>query len=458
VSARAFGLRTRVGLVFGGALMLAVMIATAWWVQETRRAIGEEVTAASRVAEQWLNVLVAETLRDEANGPARLMSHLRAVGRLRANQLEVVGAQGERLYLSPEPTYKAGRFAPAWFAERVAPALPIRRFDAGDRQLVLRPDTSRAVLDAWDDLCAGLGWAAAALLLIGLATRAALDRALAPLGQIDAALARGAEGHFDRRLPTYRVAELDRLAASYNRLAERLDRSEALSLRLEQDQAFACALHARLAEERRLIARELHDELGQGIAAVRAMSGAILQRCDDQPHIHGSAQAILAMTGQMQDGVRAILHRLHAASPGSGARLDQAVAEYCRLWSGHHPDIRVACDLTPPNGPTGESLSVTVMRLLQESLTNVARHSGASQVEVQLRFARDAVALEVRDNGRGLPAELAPGRFGLTGMRERVAELRGELRLDTPPGGGLRISARLPHIPPFEENADGLHA
>jgi hypothetical protein len=193
VSARAFGLRTRVGLVFGGALVLAVMIATAWWVQETRRAIGEEVTAASRVAEQWLNVLVAETLRDEASGPARLMNHLRAVGRLRANQLEVVGAQGERLYLSPEPTYKAGRFAPAWFAERIAPALPLRRFDAGDRQLVLRPDTSRAVLDAWDDLCAGLGWAAAALMLAGLAAHAALNRALAPLGQIDAALARGAE-------------------------------------------------------------------------------------------------------------------------------------------------------------------------------------------------------------------------------------------------------------------------
>ena len=456
VNAGAYGLRTRVGLVLGGVLMLALLIGATWWVHETRRAIGEEVTAASRVAEQWLNVLVAETLRDEADGPARLMNHLRAVGRLRANQLEVVGEQGEQLYLSPEPTYKAGRFAPAWFADRVAPPLPVRRFDAGDRQLVLRPDTSRAVLDAWDDLMAGLGWAGAALLLIGFASRSALNRALAPLAQIDAALARGAEGHFDRRLPSYRVAELDRLAASYNRLAERLDRSEARNFRLEQDQAFASALNARLAEERRLISRELHDELGQGIAAVRAISGAILQRSGDQPHIHGSAQAILAMTGQMQDGVRAILHRLRPVSTESGGRLDQAVVDYCRLWSGHHPHIRVECHVTPPDAPTGDVLGVTVLRLLQESLTNVARHSGASLVEVQLRFDSNAVTLDVRDNGRGLAPEPAAGHFGLTGMRERVAELRGELRLDTPPGGGLRVIARLPHNPSSKENSHGL--
>ena len=64
----------------------------------------------------------------------------------------------------------------------------------------------------------------------------------------------------------------------------------------------------------------------------------------------------------------------------------------------------------------------------------------------------------MRDNGRGLPPDPAPGRFGLVGMRERVAELHGELRLDTPPGGGLRVRARLPYTPSIEENADDLHA
>jgi len=450
MNGEATGLKTRIGLVLAAALALILVIAAAGWVRETRRAIGEEVRAATHVAEQWLNVLIAETLRDPDDagaGPARLMAHLNAVGRLRANQLEVIGADGVRLYVSPESTYKSGRFAPAWFDHWVAPALPLRRFDAGDRQIVLRPDTSRSVLDAWDDVNAGLGWAVALLLLVVLAARVALTRALAPLAQIDAALARGADGLFDLRLPSYRVAELDRVAASYNRLADTLERTRAQNVRLEEDQAFAHAVQARLEEERRVIARELHDELGQGITAVRAISGAILQRCDDQPQIYGSAQAILAMTGQMQDGVRAILQRLRPAAADAGAQLDRAVANYCEQWSGHHPNIRIRWTASPPAAPVDETLAVTVLRLLQESLTNVARHSGASQVEVRLASVGGRLELQVSDNGCGLAAAPRANRFGLTGMRERVGERGGELLLEAPPGGGLRVCARLPHTP-----------
>jgi two-component system sensor histidine kinase UhpB len=278
---------------------------------------------------------------------------------------------------------------------------------------------------------------------------------LAPLADIDHVLACGAAGRFDQRLPSYRVAELDRVASSYNRLADALEQSRAQNLRLEADQAFASAVQARLEDERRHIARELHDELGQGITAVRAISGAILQRTADQPQIHGSAQAILAMTSQIQDGVRTILQRLRPAI-GSGARLEQAVTDYCRLWSGIHPDIAIDCH-TPASVAVSAGVGIAVLRLLQESLTNVARHSGASRVEVRLALRSDAFELEVSDNGRGLAPEALPG-FGLKGMRERVAELHGELRLNTAPGGGLRITTCLPLLPCYEENDHGCHA
>lgn len=451
-------LGTRVGLVLAAVLLAAIVLGGAWWVRETRRAINEEIQTASHVAQQWLAVLVAETLRDPADGPSRLMAHLRAVGRVRATQLEVIGVDGRSLYTSPESTYKAGRHAPAWFAERIAPSLPVRHFDAADRQIVLRPDASRAVLDAWDDLSAGLGTATTLLLLLALGARLGLNRALAPLADIDRALARGADGRFDTRLPGYRVAELDRLASSYNRLADALDDSRAQAHRLEEDQAFARAVQARLEEERRLIARELHDELGQCITAVRAISGAIMQRSCDVPQIHGSAQAILAMTGQMQDGVRAILQRLRPHNGPAGGQLDHAVSEYCRLWSAHHPEIELDCETTPPQVATGEVLGIAVLRLLQESLTNVARHACATRVAVRLELGADSVRLDVTDNGRGLSANPGPQRFGLLGMRERVAELHGSLELQSPSSGGLRVSARLPLIPTPEDSLHGHHA
>jgi len=444
-SAARITLRSRVTLVLTALLALVLVVGSTAWVRETRHAIHEEIQAASRVAEQWLVVLIDETVRDGDEGLTRLMSHLGAVGRVRANQLEVYGAEGELRYVSPAPTYKAGRFAPSWFAELLTPELAARDYAAGELHIRMVPDASRAVLDAWDNVVAGLGWACALLVLGWVISRAALDRALAPLAQIRDALIRGAEGNFQTRLPAYPVAEVDLLARSYNRLADSLDSTRAQNARLEQDQAFSRELHARLEEERRVIARELHDELGQSITAVRAIAGAIMQRSEQLPPIHGSAQAILAMTGQMQDGVRSILQRLRPGSAVADVAIGDAVRDYCSLWSNHHPGIQVVLDLGTLNAPLSEKLALTVLRLLQESLTNVARHAGATQVEVSLKRIGAMLELRVRDNGRGFSGTAAPDRFGVLGMRERVSELHGELYFESPPSGGLSVCARLPH-------------
>lgn len=446
-------LRGRVSLAVTGLIALLLIIAAIGWIRGTRDAIHEEINAATRVAEQWLNVLIPETLAEGADPERRLMAHLKAVGRLRAHRLEIVASDGRLLYVSPESTYKAGRFAPTWFAQNVTPELEPRHFSAGALTIRLIPDGSRAALDAWDQLIAGAGWGMCLLLLMWLATRTALNRALRPIDQINTALARGADGHFDTRLPEFGIAELDHLARSYNRLADSLDHSIARNARLEESQAFAHALQQGLEAERRLIARELHDEIGQAVTAVRAIAGAIQQRTADQPNLHGSAQAILAMTGQMQDGVRNILQRLRPMALGQGSTIEEAVTHYCRLWSSHHPDIHLQCQVERLASPPCESVQFTLMRVLQESLTNVARHADARHVAVSLSLEDDKIVLRVRDDGRGLSTSPSPDRFGLIGMRERVAELQGELSFDSPVSTGLCICVRLPRVHPDREAA-----
>lgn len=442
---RPSSLHARLSLVLTALLAASLLAGGALWLRETRNAISEEIEAAGRVTEQWLNVLARETRRDPANGNARLMTALREVGRVRAHALEVSAMGGEVLYASPAPTYKAGRSAPDWFSAQLAPQLPVRHFDAGSLQLTLRPDPSRAVLDAWDDVAGLSGWGVATLLLAWLASHAALNRALRPLSDIDAAFARGAEGHFDRRLPALATPELDRLARSYNRLAERLDHTLADKHKLEEEQRFAHAVQERLEDERRAIARELHDELAQGITAVRAIAGAIQQRSADQPGIHGSAQAIVAMTGQMQDGVRAILHRLRPPALAAG-QLDKAVRDWCAQWSALYPDIALDCRIDTFQVEVGGAIQLTVQRLLQEGLTNVVRHAGASRVEVELHCTAHGVELQITDNGCGLGPDATDGRprYGLTGMHERTLALGGELRFETAAQGGLSVYARLP--------------
>lgn len=436
-------LHGRVGRVLTVLLALLMLIGAAVWARATHDAIGEEIRAASAVAQQWLSVLIAET-RDDADGNARLMEHLRALGRVRANQLQVFDAAGALLYTSPPSPYKAGRAAPDWFARYIMPELAASEYAAGTLRIRMLPDASRATLDAWDDLMAALGWACALLVLVWFGSRIAIERALSPLRQINEALVRGADGVFDTRLPACRVSEIDLLARSYNRLAERLDNTRARNARLEEDQAFSRALNVRMEEERQIIARELHDELGQSITAVRAIAGAILQRSAQSPQIHGSAQAILAMTGQLQDGVRTILQRLRSGGAGSAARIEEVVRDYCTLWASHHHDITLECHIETLPRPLGEAHALAVLRLLQEALTNVARHANASRVEVALRPLDDGLELSVRDDGRGLRGASAPDRFGVLGMRERVDELAGELHFEAAPGGGLNVRARLP--------------
>lgn len=434
----------RLSLVLTTLIAVMMLISAGVWMRETRQAIHEEVEAATRVAEQWLNVLIPETLAGGPMARERLMADLAAVGRIRANRLEVYGTDGARLYVSPEATYKAGRDAPAWFSRWLAPEVARRQFDAEGLRIVLVPDTSRSVLDAWDHLGAVLGWALAVLLGIWLATRFAIGRALAPMTEIRAALERSADGRFDQRLPEYATRELALLAHSYNRLADSLDESLATNARLEHDQALARALQARLEEERRMIARELHDELGQGISAVRSIAGAIIQRTTGQPGLNGSAQAILAMTTQMQDGVHAILQRLRSEKSAHQHHIEEALESYCALWANHHADIALTCTIEPLGEAITDALGLTILRTVQESLTNVARHAGATQVWVRLGVREGCVVVEVIDNGRGLGENPAAGRHGLLGMRERIDALRGELELASPPGGGLNVRARLP--------------
>jgi two-component system sensor histidine kinase UhpB len=130
------------------------------------------------------------------------------------------------------------------------------------------------------------------------------------------ALDRTGRGRFDIRLPVFATPELARLSRAFNGMANRLRAAVDDNVRLETAHEVAEQMQARLQAERQSIARELHDELAQGITAVRALAGAIVQRAPDVPALHIPAQSIVAVTGEMQDGVRNILQRLRpAASP-----------------------------------------------------------------------------------------------------------------------------------------------
>ena len=444
---RRLSLYSRIGLVLTGLAASLLLVLAGVWLHGARQGIHEEVEAASRVSEQWLMVLAGELQAAPAD---RLLAVLRPLGRIRANELQVIAADGSLLYRSPPPTYKAGRTVPAWFAGLLQPQLTPRQLLVGELRLLLQPDASRALIDAWDDLLALAGWALALLGLLFVATRQALALALRPLGLVMQALDRTGRGRFDTRLPVFATAELARLSSAFNGMADRLQVAVDDNVRLETEHELAHRMQARLEDERRQIARELHDELAQGITAVRALAGAIVQRSADQPALFSPAQSIVAVTGEMQDGVKAILHRLRPLpGAGFGGVLEQRLA----AWRRQHPEIALQATLHLGDAPLADELAQTALRIIQEGLTNVVRHAGASRVELSLTRHAGELQISLTDNGRGRdgrPSAAAGCGFGLAGMAERVADCGGTLAF-TNPGSGFGLLARLPEQPTTEE-------
>lgn len=202
-----------------------------------------------------------------------------------------------------------------------------------------------------------------------------------------------------------RVAEARREVAervrAEARVAELLARNRELSQRLILTQE----------NERRAMARELHDQIGQDCTAIRAEASYLIHaaRGENEP-VMASARRIAGISESLYAIVRDLLGRLR-----------------------------------PP--ALDDTVGITVFRLVQEGLTNIARHSGADQVRIELRLQADGeqLLLSIADNGRGLPDADSPRPgFGLIGMAERVGGLHGTLRLISQPGQGLRIEARLP--------------
>lgn len=202
-------------------------------------------------------------------------------------------------------------------------------------------------------------------------------------------------------------------------------------------------------EERGHIARELHDELGQRLSAMRYALASTRQRFARAPTaIAPNLNELDTMLDGTLDCVR------HVVSGLRPPLLDQlglaATIEWLSRRVGEQAGIDCTLDLVE-DCPCSLAVSVAAYRILQESLTNVVRHADARRVDVRLRVSPERLLLEVTDDGRGFPEQGPPSNHnGLLGMHERARALGGELVTSNLPTGGARVRVDLPLAPANE--------
>lgn len=198
-------------------------------------------------------------------------------------------------------------------------------------------------------------------------------------------------------------------------------------------------------EERTRIARELHDELGQMLTAIQLGLGALDSAVQAGSPVQVLQQGLAGLVKLADNAGQAVQRLATDLRPpildglGLAAALEWQTDAFVERTG-------IACELVLPQQlpPFRGEIDTAVFRIVQEALTNVARHAEATRAEVTLTLDGNGLVLRILDNGKGMPAGPARRRLGVLGMRERAYMLGGELRLHSSPGKGTQIEVSLP--------------
>lgn len=241
---------------------------------------------------------------------------------------------------------------------------------------------------------------------------------------------------FSVRLPVERKDEIGELADSFNRMAEELERTTVSKSELEE---LAGRLITAQEDERQRIARELHDDITQRLAAIAIDAGTVEQSADPPRLQEGLARVKLQMA-QLARDIHGLSRRLHPKLLDD-LGLVAAIEAECRAFferGGAPVRFTAGGDWSALPKPA----ALALFRIVQESLRNIEKHAGAEEVSIRLQREADSAHLIVEDNGRGF-SERRPG-LGLASMEERARLLAGRFRVDSAPGAGTKVEVWLP--------------
>jgi len=371
------------------------------------------------------------------------------------------------LYSSPTSVYKAGRDAPDWFAGLVSPPPSKLSIAFPGGQLVVHSNASRAVLDAWDDFVLLTLSALGLLAVVNAGVFWLVGRATRPFGDIVDALNQLESGRFDVALRALPGTEAAAIGAAFNRMVGMLQqhieterRAVRAESRLSESRELGRWVDQKIEQERRLIARELHDELGQSVTAMRSMALSIAQRVQSlDPQAEQAARLIAEESGRLYTAMHGMIPRLTPLvldKFGLVAALEDLVERTRNSHGEVEVEWHLAIELDRLRLDTDTAL--VLYRAAQEGITNALRHGEARRIVLALEGDEHTVNLTLTDDGRGLPGpeaarETSVGHYGLRWLAERIDSLGGELRLEPAAPSGARLKVRLPLPAAATENA-----
>lgn len=449
-------LMARLILQLFGVALLCLAITAGLVMNDVHRTIGRETEASSeRVARQlanlfWREILWRQSLRgDRLLLPApewETLETLKLISPGVCVTFRPEGQQASRTLCSQ--TEGVGAAAPEWFSAAYESLLgpqpsvskPVSAREPG-AVVIATAHPAAAVRQGWRQISVILTVAASMAVAICALAAVVIVHVLAPTAGVVAALRRLADGDYRYRIRIKSKGEFGLIARAVNDLAERLAQTGAERVALTK------RLFEVQEEERRALARDLHDEFGQCLTATIAFAASIEARATDRPDLAKDANSIGLTAKRMMMTLREALARLRSQDlkeVGLEASLIQLVAG----WNAQTaPTALVHLNLLGDIDRVPHPISTSIYRIAQECITNALRHGKPNDIHLRVeRLASDRgfIALTVEDDGGGDSTRLAnaPGH-GILGVRERVAAFGGSVLIG-PSARGVRVAARIP--------------
>lgn len=447
-SDKALSLRLKINMIFSLLTLLVFSILITVEVIATRNSVREEMEASGRIASQLLGRISSFYASEDL---PELVAFLRATGRVRANDIQLYDDAGTLLYDSPPSLYKVGRDAPHWYATLVSPHMGTRIIPLNGSHLAVTTNPTRAVLDGWDNLRDILIAQATLFILADLLIFWLMGRWLAPLEKIRQGLREMEQGDHHVRLTALPGKEAGEMGRAFNRMAQAVEEniqvrqaSAEAQARLATQREFTQLLHTRIEEERAALARELHDELGQSLTAIRTISKSIMQHPEVQGGpIERSAQMLFDTAGMTSDAMHRMIPRLRPIQL-EGMGLIDAVRDLLTGSQVTHSALKIELNVEGTIPPLEAGLELTAYRIVQEALTNVVRHAQASRALIAISMQDNCLNLSIADNGTGAATLKREGHYGVRGMQERAESLGGSISFQASVEGGLEVRVSLP--------------
>lgn len=430
-------LRARFFLPLGMVLVTVLLIGAISVALFAPTQLADESAAAARSAKVVADALNG-VLRESSNPEQTLDTFVSSLGSSEPIQFRRAGFNSPSA--RAEVRTPSGP-APYWFVDLLAipeigAAFPVMIDGNRVGDIVFSPDISAEISETWVDFV-GIACSTIALAsLTGIITHFTVGAALDPLRNIGKGLSRMRKGDYDQPIAPSGPPEVRRSAEVANDLARKLSR-------LSHDNRNL--LHKIVSlqdDERRDMARDLHDELGPLLFGIRASTVALLEAVPQgDADLAGAAQGILQSVEALQQANRRVLDRLRPLYVDD-LGLEKSIRTLLQNASAQAPGIKLTSRIDTRLSAIDALHARTVYRVIQEGITNVLRHARAKAASVDALMKDGQVIVEISDDGIGFPPDPVFGR-GLTGMQERVRALNGTLELRRE-GGRTCVRCRLP--------------